>query len=243
MILDDLVINYQKTKDVKVLNMIIDKCKNLLTYFTNKDLYLESDEIYELALEALYDSILRYNGSYNKDFQNFACHNIKYYVLNNVRRNNNSNPLYENFLIAKGIIEEKFGITLEKDFSLFDYIIDYMVENKLIREKYRDLVKKKLLLFLKRGYYEYMRLGNIVDSGELDAFLIGEISNQELRDRLDKLDYRTREIIKERYGIDTEPKKLSEIALDFKYSINAVRKRIQKGLETLQDDYKGVKYD
>ena len=88
-----------------------------------------------------------------------------------------------------------------------------------------------------------MRLGNIVDSGELDAFLIGEISNQELRDRLDKLDYRTREIIKERYGIDTEPKKLSEIALDFKYSINAVRKRIQKGLESLQDDYKDVKYD
>ena len=237
-----LLLEYKETHDInikqKLINSNIPLVLNVMSKLTNlktrDDFY---DDILSEGILGLIHAIEDYNPSTNYQFSTLAVKYIINSILNYLRKNNAISPLYDNFLTAKSVIEERFRTTLEHDFTIFDYILDYMVENNQIRDVDRVLVTRRLVWFLKKIYPIYKTDSEYIDYQELDSNLISKEIKEILRDGLNNLDYDTKEAICLRYGLNTSMLNLSDISLIYNMSISGIRKKIKRGLENLKQYY------
>ncbi len=239
---EELLRRYSKTHDKKIRDQLIrGNIRLVRTIMSRYTILLKRDDfqedLFSYGIIGLMKAIDNYKVDGNSKFSTFAINCILQTIANYIRKNNNLDILCFNFLTAKSIIEEKFGTTLEKDFSLFEHIIDYMIENSMIRECDRELVEKRIILFLKKNYLNYEELGNMVDSEEVDD-LVGEDEASRIVDILESLDYKEREPLRLKFGfVDGEAHTLKEIADILNISIPTVKKRVEKGLKKIRIEY------
>ena len=128
----NLVLEYQKTKNNDILNKIIELNKNLINwYLENTKLNITKNELYNLIIKGITISSLTYNTKKNSSIIRYIAIGIRNTIDDEINFSvRNRKILFETFLDYKKLIESKYKITLEKDFSIFDDIIDLMIEDR-----------------------------------------------------------------------------------------------------------------
>ena len=159
---NELIINlinqYKISRDSNVLKRIIDLNQGLITwYLKNTNINLNYDELYSLIIIGIENACLSYKEGNPMGHISLG---IKTQILRrNDKSNIQNNRLFENFLDVKKIIEKRFGVTLEKDFSIFDDIIDEMELEGMISYHNKDKIKEKIISVLK-DYYKSLTLNS-----------------------------------------------------------------------------------
>ena len=124
--LKSLVLSYQQTKSKDILNKIIELNKNLINwYLENTKSNLSREELYDLIIKGIIISSLNYDKNNDNNIINYLSTGIRNTITHDVNHFERSRKaLFETFLDYKRLIEKRYGVTLEKDFSIFDDIID-----------------------------------------------------------------------------------------------------------------------
>ena len=149
---------YKKSHDKKILdelfvgNMRIVYSALRIFAVKNKISFLDFsfEEFEAVGLEALSLAIETFDSKLGFAFSSYAYRVILNAYSNHFR--NNKNDLIEKFNSARLIIEEKFGVTLKEDFSIFDDILSYMLEEKMISPNDYASTYKSILYTLKKYY-------------------------------------------------------------------------------------------
>ncbi len=164
----ELVLEYQKTKNIIILNKIIELNKITIDwYLKNTKLNISKDDLYNLIIRGLESSISNYNKDKSNNIISYISLTIRNFIYkNSIYIEEDKNRLFTSFLEYKEIIETKYGIKLEKDFSIFDDIIDLMIDDNIIKESSKD-IKKKYLLQLLKDYYGSLKIINAPSSNTI----------------------------------------------------------------------------
>ena len=166
--LTNLVLEYQKTKSSLILNKIIYLNTKLINwYLNNTKLNISKKDLYSLIITKLEYSILRYEKDKYDNISRYIYLEIRNAIYKeSIYIEDSMNRLFKSFLDYKEIIEKKYGTKLEKDFSIFDDIIDLMIENNIIRESNKESQKKDLIELLK-DYYGSLKIKMAPVSNEI----------------------------------------------------------------------------
>ena len=146
--IEELVKKYQVSHDKEILEEIIRLNKDTIDFYLNNIQVLNYEEMYDYAIEGLMKAIISYKCKW-KTFIMYADMYIKRAIFSNlVRETNDSENLFPSFLEIKKIIENRYGVTLEKDFSIFDDILEEMIRRGLFRKDEYEIAKRNILIVL-----------------------------------------------------------------------------------------------
>ena len=164
----ELVLEYQKTKSIIVLNKIIDLNQTLINwYLKNTSLNISKEDLYSMIIKGLEYSISRYDKDKFDNIISYISLGIRNIIYKNkIYIEEDRNRLFTSFLDYKRLIEKRYGVTLEKDFSILDDIIDLMIKDNVIREDSKEDIKKILIELLK-DYYGSVKIMNVPKSNEV----------------------------------------------------------------------------
>ena len=122
--MNELVKQYQLTKNKEILEKIILNSKNLIDsilnyYSKNKILNLSKEELYDYAVEGIIIASNNYKfiGKTFLEYANICIERVFYKLL---KRSKFPERLFEKFLEVKDMIEKKYKTTLEENPSLLD---------------------------------------------------------------------------------------------------------------------------
>ncbi len=174
--IEELVKKYQVSHDKKVLEEIIRESKDIIDFYLNT-LDLNYEEMYDYAIEGLIKAIISYNCKW-KLFFNYADKHIKRAILSNLgRETNDDENLFSSFLEIKKIIENRYGVTLEKDFSIFDDILEEMIERGIFTRNEYEIVKRNILIVLQDYNKSLIPLESFEDYSDIPFDLDFDIPN------------------------------------------------------------------
>ena len=174
--IEELVKKYQVSHDKKILEEIIRESKDIIDFYLNT-LGLNYEEMYDYAIEGLIKAIISYNCKW-KSFFNYADKHIKRAILSNLIRETNADEnLFASFLEIKRIVENRYGVTLEKDFSIFDDILEEMIRRGIFRKDEYEIAKRNILIILQDYNKSLIPLEQIEDYSDIPFDLDFDIPN------------------------------------------------------------------
>ena len=236
-ILLNLVLEYQKSKDEKVLKKIIDLNKDLIDwYLNNVKTAIPKDEFYNLIIDGIDKACLKYNNQ-SLNVLSFISLGIRNTInYRTMRADYKDKRLFANFLEVKSLVEKKYGISLEKDISILDDILDEMLERNLIlKDNYED-TKIRILKILK-DYYGNLKLITNKTSEDFTEYpfeLPIDLDNfyQVLKDNLTSQEY---DLICSYFGLlNREMLCLDEIGKKYNISLERTRQIKDNALNKLK---------
>ena len=237
--LKSLVITYQQTKDKDILNRIIELNKNLINwYLENTESSLSREELYNLIIKGIIISALTYDKNNDNNIINYLSTGIRNTITHDVNHFERSRKsLFEIFLDYKRLIEKRYGVTLEKDFSIFADIIDTMIEEKVFREENRLEMERRILDILKT-YHGNLELENIQEEPSTFPFEF-PYDNSNLKNILElSLTKQEFEVLSRLYGLfGINKETYDEIANRFNISKSMISKIQTIALKKLKNAF------
>lgn len=174
--IEELVKKYQVSHDKKILEEIIRLSKDIIDFYLNIS-GANYEEMYDYAIEGLIKAIISYNCKW-KSFIRYADKYIKRAIFSNlVRETNDSENLFPCFLEIKKIVENRYGVTLEKDFSIFDDILEEMIRRGIFTRSEYEIVKRNILIVLQDYKKSLVTLEPNEDYSDIPFDLALDISN------------------------------------------------------------------
>ncbi len=231
----DLVNEYQRTRSEDVFNQIIVLCNKLIDwYLKNTNIKLSESELYLLIIESINELVLRYDKNKNSNISSYISLGIRNSIIRKMTLGRDKLLLI--FLDYKKLIETKFGVTLEKNFKIFDYIIDAMIDDGVIRKNSREKIKSVLIEILK-DYYGNLKITNAPSSNQILNSNIELPEDIDYLDRLLKLSLNDKEyyLITSSFGLfGKNPSSLVEIGKKLNVTSECIRQSRNRIIEKLK---------
>ena len=246
--IEELVKRYQVSHDKKILEEIIRLNKDIIDFYLNNIPGLSYEERYDYIIEGLIKAVLNYKFRW-KSFASYADSYIKNTLVTKINQDKrNGGKLFADFLVIKRIIENRYGVTLEKDFSIFDDILEEMLERGLI-DKNNFEKEKKIILVVLRDYQKCLNKEESIDYSDIPFDLDFDIPN--LKDLLITiLGERKYLMLAYQYGLFGLPK-LTQREIGEKFNLNQATiyshnvnslKKIQTYFNNINNKYGEGKY-
>ncbi len=234
--MEKLVKEYQLRKNGIIFQKIVEQSQDLINYFVNNNnTNIPKEDLYDYVLEGLMYAVKYYR--YNqKSFFSYADTCIRRILNSKLKSANNNQNLFKSFLEIKAIFENKYGTTLEKDYSLLDDILDYMNEKGLLYSKHYYEARKEIVDMLK-DYYGTLRTKENENSEYTDIPFELPIDISNLKDLLKLLlGEKDFSILAYYYGAFGYPKLTQkEIASMYNLSQVSIHKKNKNSLQIIRE--------
>ena len=195
--LKQMVYNYQKTKDLKIRDQIIEVCMRYIyayVIYCCKYYGINQDELISYGYEGLEYAISNYDGTI--PIEQYIYKYIEYYILMGIRRSSIivsdfGNIIYSNFIKEIKLVEQKYNVSVEEDSQLIEEIFENIKKKYSLNEKQIKMLKTKYLI-ANPIYMENIMYDEKVDNIDPEKIAI-------IDEMLFSLKERDRELIRMKY--------------------------------------------
>lgn len=243
----DKYIMYKKTNDPRRKDMakkIAEGCLRLIRYITYKYTVFTGMDVSEFdgyGCEGLMLAIDKFNPSLGYKFSTFAVPYIKNRVnsgLKELRGFDNDKNYYSEFIRCKTAVENGYSENLGEEVTIYDNpqiledIISLMKETVSLSKKMEVRLRRKINVIYHNSYEECT---DLICDYDMEDDLIKKEEIEVLRNVLNSISDRNRDIIFKRFGFDGEDiMTLEEIGKLYGVSKERIRKLESKTLKFLK---------
>ena len=237
----DKFIDFYNTKDPMLREELIIRNLRLVPYVTWK-LALRHDinheELESYGYEGLIYAIDNFEPYLNYKFSTYAIPCILGYMKRAIPQEKDiPSNLYYAFQNVKYIIEKEYGKKYDGDREMLDDILDVMIAQGVINEKYRDMYVQKFSIpssieKLKEDSQEIVASDS---SDTLDTIVFQNAATESINWALETLTPREYKVLRLRFGLDDGVQRtLADIGKEFKVTPETIRYVERKALRKLR---------
>lgn len=228
------IAEYQKTKDLRIRNEVIEGniqlIKGEVNYFSTLT-GININELFSHGYEALIYAVEKFDPTKGRNFKDYALKAVKYHILDAFRcqqgLNNRRLSILKYFQVIEKI-EKTNGISLEENALLICDIARRLVEEGIISE---NQVSKFEISYLINHPLYFEDIAECKDYTDFDAELL-KIS---INEALNTLSERESKVLELRFGLnDTKECTLSEVGKRLNIVKESVRQTERKALVKLK---------
>ena len=205
---------YQKNKSLELRNEIVLMYSHIVEHVAYKYVVQTGFKIQELesyGYEGLIYAVERFDPQVKEDFFSYAYSVVTGYVLNGIATlagfyNKDKNSYWEYFRYQR-IAEKECQTSLEEEPELIvRKVAELLIRDGKIasshQEEYCNLIFSKISDLVIGGYEASDDEGVVENRNLVEDAVITQFLKEEVREVLDKLDEREREILERRYGLN-----------------------------------------